>query len=117
MKANSIGKKTFKVITKQKAVVAIIVMMVMMLFFDTNEESVDKADNGACRQRDHKGQPDGKSRIHDHDRQNAAQTQRSADGQVAAAADDRNGDAEGDLYAVDHAWRGAGHCHLAGQPP
>lgn len=21
------------------------------------------------------------------------------------------------LYAVDHAWRGAGHCHLAGQPP
>ena len=35
MKANSIGKKTFKVITKQKAVVAIIVMMVMMLFFDT----------------------------------------------------------------------------------
>jgi len=35
VKANSIGKKTFKVITKQKAVVAIIVMMVMMLFFDT----------------------------------------------------------------------------------
>ena len=35
MKASSIGKKTLRVITRQKAVVAIIVMMVMMLFFDT----------------------------------------------------------------------------------
>lgn len=35
MKASSIGKKILRVITRQKAVVAIIVMMVMMLFFDT----------------------------------------------------------------------------------
>ena len=35
MKASSIGKKTLRVITRQKAVVAIIVMMLMMLFFDT----------------------------------------------------------------------------------
>ena len=35
MKANSIEKKVFRVITRQKAVVAIIVMLVMMLFFDT----------------------------------------------------------------------------------
>ena len=35
MKANSIGKNILKVVTKQKAVVAIIAMLIMMLFFDT----------------------------------------------------------------------------------
>lgn len=35
MKANSIGKKVLKVVTKQKAVVAIIAMLIMMLFFET----------------------------------------------------------------------------------
>lgn len=35
MKVNSIGKNILKVVTKQKAVVAIIAMLVMMLFFDT----------------------------------------------------------------------------------
>ena len=35
MKANSIGKNILKIVTKQKAVVAIIAMLIMMLFFDT----------------------------------------------------------------------------------
>lgn len=35
MKANSVGSKVWKVISKQKAVIAILAMMVMMLFFKT----------------------------------------------------------------------------------
>ena len=35
MKANSVGSKVWKVVSKQKAVIAILAMMVMMLFFKT----------------------------------------------------------------------------------